>query len=33
MPLFGQLDTDDHLSRSAQVTELFTDAETFSSAR
>ncbi len=30
MPLFGQLDTADHLPRSAHVTELFTDAETFS---
>jgi hypothetical protein len=30
MPLFGQLDTADHLGRSPHVTELFTDAETFS---
>ena len=30
MPLFGQLDTADHLARSPQVKELFTDAETFS---
>lgn len=30
MPLFGQLDTAEHLARSAHVKELFTDAETFS---
>ena len=30
MPLFGQLDTAHHLTRSAHVTELFSDAETFS---
>jgi len=30
MPLFGKLDTADHLPRSAQVTDLFTDAEAFS---
>jgi hypothetical protein len=29
MPLFGQLDTAEHLARSPRVKELFTDAETF----